>query len=420
MNRRSLLNVAPGGLLPVAFGAAAEGAPAAADGPIPAAYHVATFGAKGNGNADDTAAIQSAIDAAAKAGGGIVFLPKGAYKTTRPLVCSAHHIALVGIGPASALRGVGNFDTLRFAGKGHIYGNRVQDLLFDEIGKTGGHALVGDHVAQFHASRVNVGNGWNAWSFHNFNNVTLDHCRFESCRGEYYGKATGGGMGAGKGRSDVLRLINLVCGGARKAGIIGIDIDGFVHTVNGWGVHFVGIGGQALIARNTLGAENNPSFFTFDDLECDFPGLECIRLEVGVRFFFNNVQLHGSQGASNIFVGGRARSVSFTGGFSTGARDSGITVTGRDVAISAMHFSANSAGTHGRFPGILIRNNARDVIVTGCRSGDEGSANWQVAGCYVEKQADGVVITGNNFRNNVTGLINAAGTGPSRLVANNI
>lgn len=400
------------------FAAPGEAAvpPAAA---VESVHNVKTFGAKGDGNADDTAAIQAAINAAA--GGGIVYLPRGAYKITKSLVCSSHHVAIVGVGPASALRGVGDFDTLRFAGKGHIYGNRVQDLLFDEVGKTGGHALVGDHVAQFHASRVNVGNGWNAWSFHNFNNVTLDHCRFESCRGTYYGKATGGGAGPGKGRSDVLRLINLVFGGARKAGMVGLDIDGFVHTVNGWGVHFVSIGAQALIARNTLGAENNPSFFTFDDLECDFPGLECIRLEVGVRFFFNNSQLHGSQGASNIFVGGRARSVSFTGGFSTGARDSGIAVTGHDVAISAMHFSANSTGMRGRYPGILLRNSCRDVTVTGCRSGEAAPGGSQSSGCHIEAQADGFVVVGNNFRNNATvGLINQAGTGPSRLVANNI
>jgi len=45
-----------------------------------------TVDASGDGRTDDTAAIQSAIDAAyAKGGGGIVFLPSGHYRLTRTL-----------------------------------------------------------------------------------------------------------------------------------------------------------------------------------------------------------------------------------------------------------------------------------------------------------------------------------------------
>jgi len=424
MNRRSFLHTTPSGLAPVLFGATLCATPAGADAPLTTAlesvYSVKSSGAKGDGIADDTAAIQATIDAAGKAGGGIVFFPKGAYRTTSALKCSSHHIALAGVGHASALRPVGDFDTIRFGGKGHLYGNRVQDLLLDEAGKTGGHCLVGDHVAQFHAMRVYAGSGWNGWHFHNFNNVTLDHCRFENYRGAYYGRATGGGAGAGKGRSDVLRLFSMVCGGARTPGTIGIDVDGFVHTVNGWGVHFVNIGAQALLARNSLGAEHTPAFFTFDDLECDYPSRECIRLDAGLRFFFNNAQLHGSQGASNILIGESARSVSFTGGFSTGARDAGIAIDGRDVAVSAMHFNSNSAGGPNRYPGILLGHSSRDVTVTGCRSGADTTAGWQSSGCQIDTRADGFVIVGNDFRHNLLGVNNGAGAGPSRLVANNI
>ena len=38
-------------------------------------YNVRDFGAKGNGTADDRFAIQAAVDAAFKAGGGTVYLP---------------------------------------------------------------------------------------------------------------------------------------------------------------------------------------------------------------------------------------------------------------------------------------------------------------------------------------------------------
>jgi hypothetical protein len=53
------------------------------------------FGAVGDGVADDTAAIQEAIDAAEVAGGG-VFLPIGAYKTTSPLTMIGNAIRLQG------------------------------------------------------------------------------------------------------------------------------------------------------------------------------------------------------------------------------------------------------------------------------------------------------------------------------------
>ena len=42
-------------------------------------YSVTSFGAKGDGKTDDTAAIQKALDAAEKGGGGIVFAPTGNY-----------------------------------------------------------------------------------------------------------------------------------------------------------------------------------------------------------------------------------------------------------------------------------------------------------------------------------------------------
>ena len=53
----------------------------------PADPHAVTVKAKGDGRADDTAAIQKAIDAARDATGhGIVFLPSGRYRLTRSIL----------------------------------------------------------------------------------------------------------------------------------------------------------------------------------------------------------------------------------------------------------------------------------------------------------------------------------------------
>jgi len=53
--------------------------PAAWGQGIPGTFNVKDYGAKGDGQADDTAAFQKAMDAAATAGGGTVFAPRGAY-----------------------------------------------------------------------------------------------------------------------------------------------------------------------------------------------------------------------------------------------------------------------------------------------------------------------------------------------------
>jgi hypothetical protein len=48
-------------------------------------HNVRDYGAAGDGVADDTAEIQAAIDACATAGGGIVYMPPGTYKTSAVL-----------------------------------------------------------------------------------------------------------------------------------------------------------------------------------------------------------------------------------------------------------------------------------------------------------------------------------------------
>ena len=61
----------------------------------PIVYNVKSYGAKGDGTTDDTAAIQAAIDAAHAAGGGTVVMPLGTYALTESLHIKAG-VQLVG------------------------------------------------------------------------------------------------------------------------------------------------------------------------------------------------------------------------------------------------------------------------------------------------------------------------------------
>lgn len=66
-------------------------------------FQVTSYGATGNGTTDDRAAIQSAIDAASAAGGGVVFFPKGTYRITGSLEVSGNNVQLEGTGKASVI-----------------------------------------------------------------------------------------------------------------------------------------------------------------------------------------------------------------------------------------------------------------------------------------------------------------------------
>ena len=65
---------------------------------------VASFGANASGAADATAAIQAAVDAASRAGGGIVFLPAGTYRLDGVLSVRASGVVLRGAGTSTVLR----------------------------------------------------------------------------------------------------------------------------------------------------------------------------------------------------------------------------------------------------------------------------------------------------------------------------
>jgi type II secretory pathway pseudopilin PulG len=64
--------------------------------------NVKSYGAEGDGVTDDTSAIQSAIDAAYTAGGGIVYVPEGTYLLSSSLVIKAN-VRLIGAGTRATI-----------------------------------------------------------------------------------------------------------------------------------------------------------------------------------------------------------------------------------------------------------------------------------------------------------------------------
>jgi polygalacturonase len=87
-------------VLSIALLATTPGRPAVAASPNAPVYDVRAFGAKGDGQTLDTAAINAAIEAAASAGGGTVVLPAGTYASYSVHLKS--HVTLQ-LGPGAVL-----------------------------------------------------------------------------------------------------------------------------------------------------------------------------------------------------------------------------------------------------------------------------------------------------------------------------
>lgn len=102
-----------------------------------AVLDVRDFGAVGNGIADDTAAIQAALDSLASAGGGIVRVPSGVYSVTSGLLLGSG-CRLYGDGPSSIIRAATQDNILNNASPAN--GNAdiaVADLVIDMTASNG-------------------------------------------------------------------------------------------------------------------------------------------------------------------------------------------------------------------------------------------------------------------------------------------
>lgn len=121
--------------LGIAASALREGAADATTGLVAmTAYNVRNFGAAGDGVSNDQPAIQSAVDSAAAAGGGLVFFPRGTYALGSSVVLeSAVHLLGSGVGATSLIlkSGVNAPVLISDASAGTIFSFSIRELTVD-------------------------------------------------------------------------------------------------------------------------------------------------------------------------------------------------------------------------------------------------------------------------------------------------
>ncbi len=384
--------------------------------------NVKDFGAIGDGVANDTAAIQAAINSLSL--GGDVQIPPGTYKITATISISTNRTGLV-FEDGAKLLPVGSFDSIIFESQTpatFIYGNRIVNGLLDETGKTGGRTLIARYVAQSNFE-LNSGNGYDGILLDTFNTVDLT-ARLTSYTSPTCDYVRVQGGASGQARSDVLRIHSLVMGGTYVDGQDGLVIDGFVHTVAGSHVYAVNVGGRPLHALNSVGASNIPSFLTFFDFETDYCK-NSVYLQTCQVVELVACIINGAREDHGVFIASGCIDARINGGRFTGNKLAGITVGNAGTIIRGAKLAANSSnvapvtGTLNTYPGILIGGTSSGVVVTGCRSGDAASSTFQRHGIQIDTGATNFIVSNNDVRDNATSGIADGSTATNGYVINN-
>jgi len=137
-------------------------------------FNVKNYGAKGNGRANDTAAIQAALDAARDAGGGRVYLPGGTYlvsPATDVVFGVASNIEFAGDGPSSIIKIKGGKYNAVFWNDGGGENLAFHDFRVDQ--NPTGNA----------ANPVGDGNMQSVIGVNNYKNLRVQSVRFEPACG---------------------------------------------------------------------------------------------------------------------------------------------------------------------------------------------------------------------------------------------
>lgn len=243
---------------------------------------VRDYGAKGNGSTDDTAAIQNAVDAVAKKGGGTVFIPDGDYLIDTTDRIWMRDNVTVKMADDAVLEAIPS-------DKGTHYVFFVRDV--DNVHISGG-TIIGDRYEHF-------GNGGN-WGVGvgilGSKNVTVENVNIQDFRGD------GIYVGANKGKSEDVTLYNITADNNTRQGITIVDGDG-IQVINSTFKNTNGANPAAGIdiEPNDNERVSNVSILGSKFLDNEGAGLVISERASGVNNEINNILVDGNEIIGNGF-----------------------------------------------------------------------------------------------------------------------
>jgi hypothetical protein len=269
--------------------------------------NVKSFGAKGDGITDDTAAIQNAINSSPL--GSIIFFPAGTYMISNNIALSPNR-TYMGVGWNSSIK--------QMNGK-----NLVQMInLRDE---TSQHPNIIIKDLQFDGNRDNNTSTVGLYLFGLLNSM-LYRVRVQNCGGTGYFL---------EGNSTIQSSTNHF-----------IDCWAFQNT--GYGIYFSGACADNHIIGGDYGANWN-----------------CALYIAGVSSSVRDATMWGTQSGSCVIVAGVSNQL--TSNNIEGASGHGVEVQASHNFLTGnkIYDNANVSSAYGNYDGVYISNNAENVVITG-------------------------------------------------------
>jgi parallel beta-helix repeat protein len=350
-------------------------------------YDVKNYSAVGDGSTDDTAAFTNAVYAASQAGGGIVYMPQGHYKTTATINVSNAPIWFIGAGAATKIEPSGNFDVFKFYGNSR--GSGAARFFVSGTNQTGGNIFTVTNAHRITFKDITAEAPWQMFSIESCNTCTIDNVWADGVKGSWFCKW----FGDDANRSDVLQFNNVTASGG-TTNTDGIIWDGNCNSMDMNNVGLVTMNYGIHILKSA--GANSPAFLFAHGLQIDFPNREAVKIETGQRFNFIDSYMHGSILEYGVFATNGVDQVTIQGGNITGHKKGGIHLQSTGSKVIGVEIYNNSQAGTGTYPGILMTNGAIAQIV-----GNRISSNHQY-GLRVESATRPVVV-GNDMSGNVSG-----------------
>lgn len=389
-------------------------------------FSVTNYGAKGDNVANDTAAIQSAINAASVQG-GTVYFPPGTFLVSSALTIDADHVFLQGSGTATTIQStsatqdvfrLGNGTTMRaHLGLSNFRMNNSAGQ------KTNGTGIKVDKCFKVWLDRLVVDQQYRAFHFRNSTEVLLG--RSDVRNSSETGLLIDVDMNAGFDwwLTDVL---------FENSDIPGQGIG--INWTGGEGLHCNSVNLQkfsrALVVNPTGGRECRFGFF--NQLVADTSNAEGIRITNTSTGNTINMEFSGCWTATNGTHGllvdkpgtGLVQGVKWMGGRSLHNGQDGFRLAGGlDVHIVGAEVIGNSQAATNTYDGVRVTSGVQNWSVVDSRIG--GGYN-QGTGQRYAVRVDAVAtdyyrILGNDVSTgNATGGVSDLGTGTHKAVANNV
>jgi len=374
---------------------------------------VKDFGAVGNGSADDTTAIQAAINSLSSTG-GTVYFPAGTYKVSSTLNITHDNITLAGAGKGATTLStyIASNDIISFSG---VARGGVQDMSItastSQVAGAGIHFTNCDNVR---ATNILVGYGLytgiafdgGGSEFENYvDNFEISTCTFGIL------------IGAAGAQPQDIFISTGVIGSCSNSGI-------FIYQGSGIYVDTVDIISSNKGITTYPGSSQNVSNCFFDTVLCD----TCTT--TGWSFFSNGGRIEqvnmincwGSTCTNHgMELAAQCNAFSITNFRAINNKQNGIYLQGAtNIGLVNCQVMSNSMQGSALYNGLAIDGTCSDITVIGGKygSGWEGAGyNYQAYGILV---AAGTInhyaIIGADVNGNVTGGIQDLGTGTDKYV----